>query len=152
MSRTRFLFVLLATALCLAQTGSELISPDIKRVGMKLACLCGTCKNTVGDCAMLECHYSKPRRTEIAAMLGEKKTDEQIIQATVDQFGRQALAVPPMEGFHLLAWTMPYAFAGLGLGVIVWYVRRQMKRRPAALPEVDPAVLDSIDKDLAKLD
>ena len=60
--------------------------------------------------------------------------------------------VPPMEGFHLLAWTMPYVFAGLGLGVIVWYVRRQMKKRPAPLPEVDPAVLDSIDKDLAKLD
>ncbi len=28
------------------------LTPDVVRVGSRLACRCGTCRNTVGDCAM----------------------------------------------------------------------------------------------------
>ena len=61
---------MLVTAICLAQSASELQTPEIRRVGDKLACLCGACKNTVATCQMLHCHYAYPARQKIARMLG----------------------------------------------------------------------------------
>jgi len=47
---------------------SGIMSPDVRRVGTRLACLCRSCKNTVGDWPMLECGYCGPMRKRIAAM------------------------------------------------------------------------------------
>jgi cytochrome c-type biogenesis protein CcmH len=101
---------------------------------------------------MLECHFSKPRRQEIAAMQSEGKSDDQVVQAMVGQFGKQALVAPPAEGFNLLAWIMPFAMIGFGLVCIVWIMRHYMRPRSKPLPDIDPQVLASIEKDLSKLD
>jgi hypothetical protein len=39
------------------------LTPDVLRVGSRLACRCGTCRNTVGDCPMLHCSYCSPIRS-----------------------------------------------------------------------------------------
>lgn len=153
------LLAVVLTAAALAQSSSALLTPEIRRVGGRLACLCGTCNNTVGDCPMLECHYTKPMRERIAAMQKLGMNDEEIVQATVKEKGYQALAAPPEEGFHLLAWIMPWVAVSLGL-VVIWLFIRSLNRRKVAVanaaPELDPEVLkryrDNIEKDLAKLD
>jgi cytochrome c-type biogenesis protein CcmH len=141
----------------MAQVSSELVTPDIRRVGERLACLCKSCKNSVGDCAMLGCHYSKPAREKIRDMQAAGSTDDAIVDSFVKEMGRQALVVPPNDGFLSLAWWMPPVMIGLGLALIYWFIRRM--RRPGAatpLPQVDAATLErykaTIDKDLAKLD
>jgi cytochrome c-type biogenesis protein CcmH/NrfF len=145
-------------AACLGQSSSQLLTPEVKRVGLRLACLCGACKNTVGDCPMLECHSAKPARVKIATLQKEGKSDDAIVQSFVSEQGNQALSSPPNEGFHLLAWWTPVAAIAVGLLGIYWFIRRYYMK-PAAvqpLPEVDPALLDKyherIEKDLAKLD
>jgi cytochrome c-type biogenesis protein CcmH len=153
--KTSITAILLAVA-SIAQESSGIMSPETKRVGGHLACLCGACKNTIGDCAMLECSYCKPKREKIAAWQAEGKSDQSIVDAVVAEEGRQALAVPPTEGFTLLAWTMPYAAIGFGL-IVIWLFVRSLRRRPAtAAPGVDAAVLDKyqerIDRDTADLD
>jgi cytochrome c-type biogenesis protein CcmH/NrfF len=154
--RSSFFAVLLA-AVALAQSSSTLLTPEIRRVGGRLACLCGTCNNTVGDCPMLECHYTKPAREKIAAMQLAGKGDEEIVKTIVKERGLQALAAPPQEGFSLLAWVMPWIAVSLGL-LFIWYMIRRLsaQRHPATAPEIDPAVLDryrdNIEKDLAKLE
>ena len=107
---------------------------------------------------MLECHYTKPMREKIAAMQKLGMNDDEIVKATVKQNGLQALAAPPEEGFHLLAWLMPWFVVSLGL-VAIWLFIRRLNRKKAAFeaaPELDPEVLnryrDNIEKDLAKLD
>lgn len=154
--RSSLLIVGLA-ALSLAQSSSQLLTPEIRRVGARLACLCGACKNTVGDCAMLECHYSKPARVKIATMQSAQSGDDAIVDSFVKERGLQALSSPPTEGFSGLAWIMPWVAVGIGLGAIFLFIRRfHPTRATASAPEIDPELMkryrDSIEKDLAKLD
>lgn len=151
-------FAVLLAAAALAQSTSTLITPEIKRVGMRLACLCGTCNNTVGDCPMLECHYGNPAKAKIASMQAQGKPDDEIVQSVVKEQGLQALSAPPREGFNLLAWVMPWIAVTFGLAV-VWLFIRKMSRRPqtaAGAPEIDPELLaryrENIEKESAKLD
>lgn len=148
---------LVLAAVTLAQSSSALLTPEIRRVGGRLACLCGTCNNTVGDCPMLECHYTKPMRENIAAMQKLGMGDDEIVNKIVKDKGFQALAAPPEQGFHLLAWVMPWIAVSLGF-VAIWFFIRYMSRKnaTASVPELDPEVLsryrENIEKDMAKLD
>jgi cytochrome c-type biogenesis protein CcmH len=144
-------------AICLAQSSSTLLTPEIRRVGMRLACLCRTCNNTVGDCPMLQCHYSSPAKEKIAKMQAEGRSDDEVVKSFVAENGLEALSSPPTTGFSSLAWIMPWIAIGLGLGAVYLFIRRfHPKRAAAGAPEMDPEVLkhyrDNIDKDLDKLD
>jgi cytochrome c-type biogenesis protein CcmH/NrfF len=134
---------------------SGIMSPEVRRVGMRLACLCRSCKNTVGDCAMLECGYCAPMRKRIAAMQAGGQSDDAIVNAIVGENGKEALAVPPTQGFALFAWTAPYAAVVIGL-VAIWAFVKRMSAKPAGAPEIDPEILeryhDRIEQDTSKLD
>jgi len=149
-----FLLVSAAIGLALAQTPSQLLTPEMKRVGDKLACLCGACKNTVANCAMLECHYSLPARQKIVKMLAAGFSDQQIIDSFVKEHGLKALAVPPAEGFNLLAWIMPFVAIAAGLFLIWVFIRRY--RKPTVIPEIDPKLVERyherMESDIAQLE
>lgn len=148
---------MLLAAVCLPQVSTQYVTPEIKRVGAKLACKCGVCNNTVATCPMLQCEYALPARQKIAAMQQEGKPDNVILASLVKEGGLSALAEPPQSGFNLLGWIMPFLAILLGVGAILFYVNKYRPRTASSgLPEVDQAVLDRyrerIDKDLAKLD
>jgi cytochrome c-type biogenesis protein CcmH len=134
---------------------SGIMSEEVRRVGMRLACLCRSCKNTVGDCAMLECGYCAPMRKRIAAMQASGQNDDAIVNAIVAENGKEALAVPPAEGFALFAWATPYLAVVIGLFAIWAFIRRFSAKRHA-VPDIDPEILeryhDRIEKDISKLD
>src|SRR4051812_39022746 len=96
--RTFFGGVVTASAVAVAALAQEpkgvsesgIMSPDVRRVGMRLACLCRSCKNTVGDCAMLECGYCAPMRKRIAAMQASGQSDDAIVNAVVGENGKEA--------------------------------------------------------------
>jgi len=153
---SKLLLVLLA-GLCLAQSSSDMQTPAIRRVGDRLACLCGACKNTVATCQMLGCHYSAPARERIAKMQAAGMSDDAIVDDFIKREGKKALATPPAEGFNLLSWTMPFIAIALGLWAIFAFIQRSRKTAAATVPtSVDRAALDryqdQIDKDLAKLE
>ena len=140
----------------MAQT-SDLLDPNVRRVGERLACLCGGCKNSVGSCPMLGCHYATPKREQIAKMLGGGKDEQQIVNAAVKQEGLQALVTPPAEGFNVMAWWMPFIMIGLGLVAIGFFIKRMSAKRAAAgTPELDNEVLDryhdQIEKETSRLE
>jgi cytochrome c-type biogenesis protein CcmH len=153
--RTSILIVLLA-AVCLGQSASQLQTEAVRRVGSKLACLCGGCNNTVADCPMLECHFALPARQRIASLQAMGKSDAEIIDEFVQQYGKQVLAVPPAEGFNLLAWVMPFVAIAAGLAIVWMFIQRF--RRPVAASRglADQETLSryqaQIEKDLTKLD
>jgi cytochrome c-type biogenesis protein CcmH/NrfF len=158
MSRLKSSLLLLAvSALCLAQTGTEVMTPEVRRVGDKLACLCGICNNTVGTCPMLRCEHAYPARQRLAKALAIGKSDDQIVKAEVKMFGLRALSGPPTEGFSLLAWVMPMIAVAIGLGVVALVFKR-LRGRPAiaGAPEIDADLLDryhdQIEKEVAKLE
>ena len=151
--------LLLIVGVSIAQTSDSGVTPVVQRVGSKLACLCGGCRNTVANCPMLGCHYAVPARERINKLAAEGRSDDEIIQAFVRETGIQALAVPPATGFNSLVWVMPWVAVALGLLGIAWFVRRQGRLRAAeagAAPELDPETLaryrDNIEKEVSKLD
>lgn len=151
--RNSALAILLA-GYCLAQSSSQYVTPEIRRVGDKLACLCGACKNTVATCQMLECHYSLPARQRIAKMQQEAASDAVIIDEFVKREGKKALAEPPNEGFGIMALATPVLAIGAGLALIAWFLRRY--RKPNAVPAMSDEEVqkyqDQIDKEFSKLD
>lgn len=124
----------LVTGLCLAQIPSLNLTPEVRRVGSKLRCLCGVCRNSVGDCPMLGCHSAVPGREKIAKMQAEGKTDDQIIDSFVKEQGVQVLVTPPATGFSLLSWMGPPVVLLGGLGSIYYWIRRN--RQPGVVAPV----------------
>jgi cytochrome c-type biogenesis protein CcmH/NrfF len=129
----RHLILIALTAMvCIGQSASMMVNRDVKRVGLRLACLCGSCKNTVGDCQMIGCGYSSPARRKIAEMQAAGASDEQIIAKFVEEQGIRALAVPPARGFNVTVWLAPVAMLLIGLYAIYVYIRRFRQPSPVA--------------------
>ena len=149
------LFVL--AAVCLPQTATQLVTPEIRRVGDKLACKCGVCNNTVATCQMLECHYSLPARQKIATLQQQGQSDDTILASFVKESGISALSSPPAEGFNILGYLMPIIGIVAGLGAILLFLKKSKQNRiPATIPPLDNEMLarykERIDKDMAKLE
>lgn len=143
--KTLGLLALLAT-LSLAQNPMDFMSPEIKRVGLKLACLCGSCRNSVGDCSMIACSYSFPARQKIKQLQSMGASDQNVVGRFVKEQGKKALAQPEATGFGLLGWLMPSFAMALGLIAIYVYVKRFRAPMPppvVALPSEQLARYES---------
>lgn len=155
LSKWKSSLLLLLAALCLAQ--DSLVSPAVRRVGEKLSCLCGVCKNTVGTCDMMGCHYTAPKREQIAGMLDKGMSDQSIIDVIVKEVGLKALSEPPQQGFNAMALIMPFVMITLGLYAIYWFIQRNQRQAAMAVSNpVHPEVLDrfkaAAQKEMEKLD
>jgi cytochrome c-type biogenesis protein CcmH len=151
------LLLLALVAVSLAQTGTPLSNPSVRRIGEQLMCQCG-CGATVTGCNMINCHFSDPVRQKILTMVNAGLPDNEIIDSFVKEYGKVVLMKPPAEGFNLMAWVMP--FVGLAFGLaIVWYALKRFTRPRAATP-AGPALSaeqfdhyrERIEKDLNGLD
>ena len=135
-----------------AQDPTSYLTPDVLRVGSRLACRCAGCRNTVGDCPMLHCGSSDPIRRRIFQMQKQGMSDDAIVDTFIKEEGIVALATPPGHGLGpIITWIGPGVALLLGFGVYSWYVRR-IRQQPAPLMPVDQAVLDrfqaQIDREL----
>jgi cytochrome c-type biogenesis protein CcmH/NrfF len=124
-----------------AQDSTTYLTPDVIRVGSRLSCPCGTCRNTVGDCPMLHCVCSV-KRQKIYQMKQQGMSDDAIVNTFVKEEGISVLSTPPSQGLGpLVTWFGPGIALLLGFFVYSWYVRRNRKE-PEPLMPVDQAVLD----------
>lgn len=130
-----------ALTILFAQDPTAYMNSNVERVGEKLACRCGGCRNTVGNCPMVHCESADPLRHKIAQMQSEGKNDETIVSAIVKQEGIVALASPPATGFGLFTWVMPAVALLLGFWVYSLYIRKNRKV-PDTLTVQDQATLD----------
>jgi cytochrome c-type biogenesis protein CcmH/NrfF len=146
--------IVLATAMCLAQTATEYETSDVMGIAGKLQCNCGCHLNM--SCVMPPdglCPVCKAARIRIAGMRKEGKSEQQVLDTFVAEMGPSVLVVPPGVG----GFSAPYIALALGLGVVAWAIRRYRRMRPApTVPAGDDAALaryhDQIEKDLAKLE
>ena len=134
------LLVFVIAAAALAQTASEKPNVDVRRVGARLQCQCG-CKDSVATCSMLECSFSKPAKERIAQMQSVGMSDDQIVQAFVRDYGAAIYLATP----NAFGWIVPYASVGLGLAVILLFLRKYKPKPMTNLGTVEPE-----DPELAK--
>jgi cytochrome c-type biogenesis protein CcmH/NrfF len=134
-----------------AQDSTLLMTPEVARVGSRLACRCGTCRNTVGDCPMIRCHSADPMRHRIHDMQAVGISDDAIVQTIVQEEGIVALSSPPGTGWGLLTWVMPGIVLLLGFFAYTQWVRRN-QGVPTAMTATDTALLerfrDQIDREM----
>jgi cytochrome c-type biogenesis protein CcmF len=104
----------------------------------ELICMCRTCgRKRIGECT---CPVAGSMREEVARLVAEGKTREQIYEYYVAKHGSQEpLASPIDKGFNRLAWLVPY-LAGLtgAMGIAVAAMRwshRNPGRREAFATE-----------------
>ncbi len=136
----------------IAQDSTSYMTPDVMRVGGRLACRCAGCRNTVGDCPMLKCESADPMRHKIYALKQKGMSDDAIVERVVQEEGIVALATPPTQGFGpILSWVMPGIALLAGFLFYSWWVKRN-QQEPAPLTEADKATLNrfqgQIDKEL----
>lgn len=116
-------------------------SDRARQVGMHLKCMCKGCDMSAGGCSHPGGAFSGPCPTAKAMMMdvdqhiAKGESDEQILQAFVAQYGAIIYVEPPKHGFGLVAWIMPFAYTALGLGLVVFFIRKWRKQPVAAIPD-----------------
>jgi len=141
-----------ALAVLIAQDPTSYLTPDVFRVGDRLACRCGGCRNTVGNCPMLHCSSADPMRRRIYEMKSRGTSDAEIVNTIVREQGVVALSSPPAGSLGgLITWLMPPAVLIIGFFVYSSYVRRN-RQAPQPLSTEEQAMLErfrsQIDREL----
>jgi cytochrome c-type biogenesis protein CcmF len=123
----------------------------------EIVCTCGTCGHAnIGECRKDPCMTSHQMRGQLAALIDQGKSHDEIIQAFVDMYGSQEMLGAPLDqGFSRLAWLLPWTL-GASTAVVVGLVAVRWSRQhaqPAESPEVAGSELDErLDDELRNLD
>jgi len=139
------------TALFVAKTELE------KELHHAIICMCGTCgRKSLAECT---CSIAGDMRKEIANLVAQGKSHDEIIQYEVAKYGSQEpLAAPIDKGFNRLAWLLPYVFGAGGLVMAGFVAIRWSRKTPDALAgesvstASDPALEARLDDELDELD
>lgn len=136
---TALLLGLAAFPAMLAPSGTQPLSDRTKQIGSRLKCMCGACDMTASICSHPGGEFSGPCQAwalpalrEIDDLVAQGKTDQQIIDSFVAQYGPVIYAVPPKSGFSLVAWVMPTAYLGLGALLVIFVISRWLKKTTEA--------------------
>ncbi len=107
-----------------------------KELWQEIICMCGTCgRKRIGDFC---CATAAGMRAEVAKLLDEGKTKDEVYQYFIKKHGSQEpLAAPIDEGFNRLAWVFPYLMGATG-AVSLAFVAFRWSRRDT--PSLGPAV------------
>ena len=116
-------------------------SPLEQAMQKKLICMCRTCgRQLLSECT---CSKAVEMRAELAKLVDDGKSEQQIVDFYIAQYGSQEpLASPIDRGFNRLAWAVPYVLGSAGLlfvGVVAVRWTRRHPDAPADAPRVEAA-------------
>ena len=107
-----------------------------------MACRCGGCRNTVGNCPMIKCGSADPKRQRIHEMKSQGLSDDAVVNSFVKEEGIVALSAPPSGSIGgLITWMMPGVMLLIGFFVYLRYVRGK-HQQPAPLSTTDEALIE----------
>jgi cytochrome c-type biogenesis protein CcmF len=134
-------------------------TPAEKNLQTELVCMCGTCgRKRIGECT---CSIAAQMREEVARLVAEGKTQDQVMAHFVAKYGSQEVLSRPIDrGFNRLAWFLPYAVGVIGVVVIGGVAWRWSHRAPESLeapampaaPTASAALETQLDDELRDLD
>ncbi len=164
MKQKKFINLLLATCYLLLAAGFLLPAivlaqePDYDRINEVAKQMnCPTCVGiNLADCRTQTCQQW---RDQIADLLEQGYSEQEVLDYFATQYGNQVLLEPPKQGSTLLLWVLPVAAILVGGGWLVYVLRRWNKNQPAVEAAGAPATptsgqkvddyLSQVEKDLA---
>lgn len=147
MRRAATLLAVLAIAVLFMGAGDS--GNRFDRLGHRLMCRCG-CGQVLLECNHVGCTYSDKMRDELRAQMDAGKTDQQVLQYFVDNYGTVVLAAPPVEGFNYVAWLSPAGALAIGFILATLVVKRW--NRKALAEATDAEASAAANPELQKLE
>jgi len=104
------------------------------QIGSKLKCMCGGCDQSAGKCYHVggsfsgPCDVAKGMLKKIDGHIAQGKSDDQVLQAMITEYGPLAYVEPPKSGFGLVAWLMPALYLLAGTSLVIVIMKRWRKR------------------------
>ena len=134
------LCALMAPAIASALTVND-VAKDVK---------CPTCSTPLN---VSDAPVAQDMKEYIAERIAAGDDKREIIDALVVEFGPEVLAVPPKEGFDLLAWLIPLAALLVGLALVpllgrAWRRRSRTARRGEVQASADE--LERLEQELRR--
>lgn len=130
--------------------GSEEFQEIVSKLYMQ-----GHADHDLSTCSIKATYYK-----EVADMMQQGKTNGQIINYYVEQYGEAALKVPSTEGFSLMAWLAPFAvllIAAVAIFIVVrsWVHKNKLHlstttEQDVTISSVDESTRSKIDEERKK--
>jgi cytochrome c-type biogenesis protein CcmH/NrfF len=150
--RVRLALVVLATLAVLAPAAAA--APRVSLIEIEKQVMCPVCGTLL---QLAESPQAQREKVFIRRLIAAGKTEAQIKDALVAEYGNEVLALPKGSGFSLSAYVVPIvafivAAIALAIGVLRW--RRSGGDGGAAGPTDSPQGEDAerLDADLARYD
>ena len=143
------LLAAVVAALALAAPAAACVNPASQsKLETELVCL--QCHTTLDESSS---PFANQMKAEVARQIALCRSERQILDSMVAQFGPTVLSTPQTHGFDLLAWILPLGGILLGAGAIAagawhWSQRRGQDGPPP--PALDPADERLVDEELAR--
>ena len=134
----------LAVAVCFS-LGATDAGSRYNDLSHRMMCSCG-CNQLVGECNHVGCPASPGMLKELRTGIEAGKTDQEILNSIVAEYGAVVLAAPTTHGFDLVAWIAPFAVFGAALLGTVLLVRRWSVGRTQFATGVDAADMDPAER------
>ena len=136
----------------------------IQAIEKRLRCSCG-CGLDIYTCRTTDftCTYSPALHKEVVKLAEQGKSDQQIIDAFVAQYGEAVLMAPPRRGFNLAGYFVPSLAVIVAAVFLVRVLRRWTREAQAARvtvekgsaatppPDATPAELQRLRDELDRL-
>lgn len=114
----------------------------LHKVAEGLICQCGGCvRESLRHCA---CDFAAKERREILAMMDGGKSDAEITQSYVDEYGLFVLTVPPEKGFFNVGYWMPLGSLIVSILLVTGLIFKWRGKNIAETPDkpVQPINMD----------
>ena len=113
------------------------------KLGHQIMCSC-SCNELLLECNHVGCPNSDGMRQELMAGVDRGDSDKTIFSAFVEKYGPTSLAAPPVEGFNIVGWVMPFAVLIFGVGGTALLIRKWRLRSVAMPPPAGVAHFSDI--------
>ena len=147
------LLVAALAALVLAAPAAA-CTPHASQAYLETRLVCIQCHTTLDES---DSTFAVEMKNEIARQIRLCRTNSQIIDSMVAQFGPAVLSTPQTHGFDLIAWVLPIggilvAAAALAFGARTWAAARESGNSPSLDEPLAPDDDKRVDDALARFD
>jgi cytochrome c-type biogenesis protein CcmH len=147
------LLVAALAALVLAAPAAA-CTPRASQAYLESRLVCITCHTTLDES---DSPFAVEMKNEIARQIRLCRTNSQIIDSMVAQFGPPVLSTPQTHGFDLIAWVLPIggillAAAALAFGARTWAAARESGNGPVLDEALAPEDERRVDEELARFE